>query len=114
MISDIVPPEKRTTIFLYLTAAVLIAEMSAPIMSARLMEYGDWLPLLLALAIQQVGICIAFFFPETLHLRDIPEPKDGDLNQSIELEPLKGGNFTMRAQLRHFRSTVQFIRRVSA
>lgn len=108
MIADIAPPEKRTTIFLYLTASVLVAEMCAPLMAAKLMEKGDWLPLLLALGIQQVGICIAFFFPETLHLRDLPEPKDND-DQSIELQP-KGGHFTLRAQLRNFRVAYTFLR----
>ncbi|KAF1848741.1 MFS general substrate transporter [Cucurbitaria berberidis CBS 394.84] len=108
MIADIVPPEKRTTIFLYLTSCVLVAEMVAPIMSARLMEKGDWLPLLLALAIQQVGICVAFFFPETLHLRDLPEPADGD-NQELELQP-KGSNYSLRAQLRNFQTAIDFLR----
>lgn len=109
MIADIAPPEKRTTIFLYLTASVLVAEMCAPLMAAKLMEKGDWLPLLLALAIQQIGICIAFFFPETLHLRDLPEPED-NVDQSVELHPLKGGHFTLRAQLQNFRVAYIFLR----
>ncbi|KAH7378367.1 major facilitator superfamily domain-containing protein [Pyrenochaeta sp. MPI-SDFR-AT-0127] len=109
MISDIAPPEKRTTIFLYLSASVLIAEMIAPIMAARLMEHGDWLPLLLALGIQQVGICIAFFFPETLHLRDLPEPKDREDDQSIELQPM-GGHFTLKAQVRNFQTAFHFLK----
>jgi hypothetical protein len=108
MLTDIVPPEKRTTIFLYLTASVLVAEMIAPVLAARLMEKGDWLPLLLALAIQQVGICIAFFFPETLHLRDLPQPKDGG-DVCIELQP-KGGHFTLKAQLRNFKVAYIFLR----
>lgn len=108
MISDIAPPEKRTTIFLYLTASVLVAEMIAPIVAARLMEKGDWLPLLLALAIQQIGVTIALFFPETLHLRDLPEPQD-ETNQSIELMP-KGGHFTLKAQMRNFRVAYAFLR----
>jgi hypothetical protein len=108
MISDIVPPEKRTTIFLYLTAAVLVAEMVAPIMAARLMERGDWLPLLLALAIQQVGISIAFFFPETLHLRDLPEPKDR-VDDGMEMKP-KGSDFTLKAQMHNFKVAYQFLR----
>jgi hypothetical protein len=108
MIADIAPPEKRTIIFLYLTAATLVAEMLAPLMSAKLMEKGDWLPLLLALAIQQAGICIAFFFPETLHLRDLPEPRDTDV-EIIELQP-KGGHFTLKAQLHNFRLAYIFLR----
>jgi hypothetical protein len=108
MIADIAPPDKRTIIFLYLTAATLVAEMLAPLMSAKLMDKGDWLPLLLALAIQQVGICIAFFFPETLHLRDLPEPTDNH-DPSIELQP-KGGHFTLKAQLHNFRLAYIFLR----
>jgi len=109
MISDIVPPEKRTTIFLYLTSSVLVAEMIAPIAAAKLMAKGNWLPLVLALAIQQVGILIAFFFPETLHLRDLPEPQDSEDGQSMELQP-KGGHFTLKAQLHNFKIAYTFIR----
>lgn len=108
MISDVVPPEKRTSIFLYLSACVLVSEMLAPIMASYLMEYGDWLPLLLALAIQQAGVSIAFFFPETLHLRDLPEPKD-EQAEVLELQQTKDGHFTLKAQIQNFRSIIQFL-----
>ena len=108
MISDVVPPEKRTTIFLYVTACVLVAEMVAPIMAARLMESGDWLPLLLAMAIQISGALIALFLPETLHLRDLPEPKDRD-TQTFELQQ-RTSDFHWRSQLRNFQSAVHFLR----
>lgn len=121
MISDISPPEQRyassarrrlcatltpcsTNIFLYLTASVLIAEMCAPIMASKLMETGLWLPLLLALAIQQVGVTVGIFFPETLHLRDLPEPRDRD-DASIELQPKDEGH-GFNTQLRHFKSAL--------
>ncbi|KAF2464293.1 MFS transporter-like protein [Lindgomyces ingoldianus] len=109
MVSDIVPPEKRTSIFLYLTAAVLVAELVAPLLAAELMKRGDWFPLLLALAIQQVGISIAAFFPETLHLRDSPEPADDD--GSIETEPPTTYNPSFKAQLGHFRDAMNFLKR---
>lgn len=107
MISDIAPPEKRTTIFLYLTACILVAEMVAPMMASRLMEYGDWLPLLLALAFQIVGLIVSLFIPETLHLRNLEEPKNIE-TQSIELQPMSS-HFSVRSQLRNFRATVQFL-----
>ncbi|EUC43341.1 hypothetical protein COCMIDRAFT_101075 [Bipolaris oryzae ATCC 44560] len=107
MISDIAPPEKRTTIFLYLTACILVAEMVAPMMASRLMEYGDWLPLSLALAFQFVGLIVSLFIPETLHLRNLEEPKNVE-TQSIELQPMSS-HFSVRSQLRNFRSTVQFL-----
>jgi hypothetical protein len=109
MVSDIAPPEKRTTIFLYLTACTLLAEIVAPLMAARLMEKGEWLPLLLALAIQVVGVMVALFLPETLHLRDLPEPKDDDDTQSIELQP-KNSDFSWKTQLRNFQNAVLFVR----
>lgn len=109
MLSDIVPTERRTPVFLYLGASVLVAEMTAPIIAAKLMEKGNWLPLLLSLAIQQVGICIAVLFPETLHLRDLPEPGDPH-DQVIEPHAIKGHGFGLRDQFHHFRNAIHFIK----
>lgn len=108
MLSDVVPPGKRTTIFLYLTACILVSAMIAPIMAARLMEYGDWLPLLLALGIQQAGICLAFFIPETLHMRDLPEPKDDD-EEDLDPKP-SGGALTLKVQMQNFQTALDFLR----
>jgi hypothetical protein len=89
-------------------AAILVAEMVAPILAARLMQYGDWYPLLLSLAIQQLGVFVALAFPETLHLRDLPEPRD-DVSESIELQTRKEG-FGFRAQLKNFKAALLFLR----
>jgi MFS family permease len=108
MISDIAPPEKRTTIFLYLTASVLIAEIVAPIMSAKLMEIGDWYPLVLALIFQQCGVTLAVFFPETLHMRELPRPAD------IAARPVqvqsKHHAFSPKQQIRHFQDAFEFLK----
>jgi MFS family permease len=110
MISDIAPPDKRTTIFLYLTASVLVAEIVAPIVSARLMENGDWFPLVLSLGIQGAGILVAVFFPETLHLRDLPEPRNHE-QQSIRLQTLFAkDSFQLQHQLQNFRSAYYFLK----
>ncbi|KAF2014538.1 MFS general substrate transporter [Aaosphaeria arxii CBS 175.79] len=111
MLSDIVPAEKRTSIYLYVTASVYLAELIAPIMASKLMEHGDWLPLLLALAIQLVGILIAFLFPETLHLRDLPEPKDriSPADEEIELTSSRKG--FVRMQLQHLKDAAVFFGR---
>jgi MFS family permease len=112
MVSDIVPPDKRTTVFLYLTASFLVAEMIAPILGAWLMDYGDWLPLLLALAIQQFGIMVAAFFPETLHLRDLPEPKDIDgVSEPVVQAVDKESMFSVNGQLRDFKDAILFLKR---
>ncbi|KAJ8112694.1 hypothetical protein OPT61_g5000 [Boeremia exigua] len=109
MISDIAPPEKRTTIFLYLTASVLIAEIVAPIMSARLMENGDWYPLVLALVFQQCGVLLAVFFPETLHMRE--QPKHGGTPAlAIQTQPKSHHAFSPRQQVQHFKDAFQFLK----
>jgi len=111
MVSDIVPPEKRTSIFVYVSASVLVAELIAPIMAAKLMVYGNWIPLLLALAIQQVAIFIVFLFPETLHLRDLPEPRDEDEVERIELAA-RGTELGhgLKAQLANIKDAYVFVR----
>ncbi|KAF1999027.1 MFS general substrate transporter [Amniculicola lignicola CBS 123094] len=108
MVADIVPPHLRTSVFLYLTSSMLVSEMIAPVIAARLMERSDWYPLVLALIIQGIGISIAVVFPETLHLRDLPEPSD-DESEVIELSPKPHGN-GIKAQMRHFTDTLKFIR----
>lgn len=108
MISDIAPPAKRTTIFLYLTASVLIAEIVAPIMSARLMEIGDWYPLVLALVFQQIGVILAMFFPETLHMSERPNCEEGNANAARP--QVRGHAFSLKQQLRHFQDAFLFLR----
>jgi hypothetical protein len=77
------------------------------------MENGDWLPLVLALVIQGMAVVIGLLFPETLHLRDVPEPRESDSEEEeIELQPVDPGHgFTIKAQLRHFKDAVTFLRR---
>lgn len=108
MISDIAPPEKRTTIFLYLTASVLIAEIVAPIMSAKLMETGDWYPLVLALIFQQCGVILAVFFPETLHMREQPRPTNMAA-RPVQMQ-VKHHAFSPKQQIRHFQDAFEFLK----
>ena len=61
-----------------------------------------WFPLILALAIQQVGVTLGVFCPETLHLRDLPEPTDAQ-DTSIELQAKDEGH-GFKTQLKHFRA----------
>lgn len=75
------------------------------------MAHGDWLPLLLALAIQQVGIFIAFFFPETLHLRDLPEPTDSDRREPEEIELQEISKTHRSKALKYFKEVILFLRR---
>ena len=82
--------------------------MVAPILASKLMERGDWYPLVLALAIQQVGVFVSFVFPETLHVRDLPEPRD-DVSESIELQTKQDG-YGFQAQLKNFKAALLLLR----
>jgi hypothetical protein len=66
------------------------------------MKTGLYFPLLLALVIQLIGVTLGVFFPETLHLRDLPEPRDGQ-DASIELQTKDEGH-GFKTQLKHFKS----------
>ncbi|KAF2202985.1 MFS general substrate transporter [Delitschia confertaspora ATCC 74209] len=114
-LSDVIPPEKRTTVFLYFTASVGIAELLAPIMAAQLMKHGDWLPLLLALGCLGFGVFLSLFIPETLHIIDLPEPADeadSEVERGIELSPSsKTPGLGLKAQLLHLRDAMHFFRR---
>lgn len=112
MISDIAPPEKRTGVFLYLTASTLVAELLAPIMAAALMKKGNWLPLLLSLSIIAMAVIMGALFPETLHLRDLPDPLEEEDTEPIELQPPpKSSGNRFQAQLVHLCDAVRFVRR---
>jgi hypothetical protein len=73
------------------------------------MQYGNAHPILFALAIQQVGIFIALLLPETLHLRDLPEPSDYNESEPIKLQPKEHG-FGLKAQIEYFKDAFAFIR----
>lgn len=86
-----------------------MAEIIAPIMSARLMESGDWYPLVLALIIQGSGVLLAMLFPETLHMRAKPEQKQ-EMNVEDVQAQVKGHAFSPRQQIRHFQDAFQFLK----
>jgi MFS family permease len=109
MISDVTPPEKRTHIFLCITAAMVLSEMIAPILASRLMRNGNWPPLLLAFVIQQLGVSIVLFCPETIHTRSPLEPRADDTEGDVEVvqeEP----EFGFKAQLGYYKDALVFLR----
>lgn len=70
------------------------------------MEKGDWYPIVLALAFQQVGVLLAVFFPETLHVRE-KLANLTNIRQDIEL-PRTEQIFNPRQQLRYFQEAFRF------
>lgn len=109
ILSDIVPTEKRTPVFLLITADSLISEMLTPILAARLMEYGDWLPLILSLAIKQAGICFVFVLPETLPICHLSESQGNGGDEVVELRS-NSIESILKAQMHNFHAAFQFVR----
>ncbi|KAK3330670.1 major facilitator superfamily domain-containing protein [Apodospora peruviana] len=90
ILADVVPVEDRSTVFFQVSATFLASQtMSAPL-SGYLMLYGDWLPLLVGLALLIIGNILIFLLPETVHLhrkqkqgrRGLARQEDDDSTES--------------------------------
>ncbi|KAL4942933.1 hypothetical protein BDV06DRAFT_211436 [Aspergillus oleicola] len=82
MITDVVSPEKRAFVFYIVAAAILLGEILAPPISALLMSWSPWVPSLLAMLFQLLGLFAAALVSETRFAK-IPTPQklheeDGD------------------------------------
>ncbi|KAA8651283.1 hypothetical protein EYZ11_009188 [Aspergillus tanneri] len=84
IVTDIYPVEKRATKFFFIAAAILLAEILATPLSALLMVQSPWVPYLLGLLCEFVGVVAALVVPETLPKisdevfdDDIPTPRRG-------------------------------------
>jgi MFS family permease len=109
MISDVTPPEKRTNVFLYTTAAMLLSETIAPILASRLMGKSSWIPLLLAYAIQQLGVTIAMFCPETIHMQDQFDSRAIESERAMETSK-EEQIYSFKAQLSYFKAAFIFLK----
>ncbi|KAB8257987.1 major facilitator superfamily domain-containing protein [Aspergillus pseudonomiae] len=65
MITDVVPLEKRASIFYIMAAVVLLGEILATPISAFLMMSSPWVPTLLGVVVQLGGLLAAAFVSET-------------------------------------------------
>ncbi|KAF3188233.1 hypothetical protein TWF788_000911 [Orbilia oligospora] len=69
--TDLTLPEHRASIFLFMNAAVLIAEMLVMPLAATLMRTNPWIPVNIGLATVALGSLITIsILPETVHLQE--------------------------------------------
>ncbi|EGX48635.1 hypothetical protein AOL_s00080g264 [Orbilia oligospora ATCC 24927] len=69
--TDLTLPEHRASIFLFMNAAVLIAEMLVIPLAATLMRTNPWIPVNIGLATVALGSLITIsILPETVHLQE--------------------------------------------
>lgn len=113
MLADVTPPRKKTAVFLYATAVVLVCEIVGPLLASKLMQKGDWLPLFLSLGVQQVGVVVSFFCPETLKKGERPEPRENSVEDDrarVADKAKKELVFGLRAQMQSFKDAFGLLR----
>ncbi|OJJ72219.1 hypothetical protein ASPBRDRAFT_75463 [Aspergillus brasiliensis CBS 101740] len=82
MITDVVPVSKRAHVFFLLAAAMLLGEILATPLSAFLMSWSPWVPSLLGVAAQSLGLLGTTLLPETNPRKTFDqEGEDGEDDQ---------------------------------
>ncbi|KAL4768063.1 major facilitator superfamily domain-containing protein [Aspergillus nidulans var. acristatus] len=100
-IADVVPDDKRSTIYFQLQAAVLISDILANPLSSVLMAHNAWTPCFLGVGIQALATVLLMALPETLDFARGSRPSDAPIDGCKEEEP------TLRGCLaKNFRSIV--------
>ncbi|RAL06660.1 MFS transporter [Aspergillus homomorphus CBS 101889] len=100
-IADVVPDDKRSTIYFQLQAAVLISDILANPLSSILMAHNVWIPCFLGLSIQALGTILLMALPETLSFARALLPPAESAHECEEEEQ------TLRGRLaKNFRSIV--------
>ncbi|PYH86081.1 MFS general substrate transporter [Aspergillus uvarum CBS 121591] len=87
-IADVVPDDKRSTIYFQLQAAVLISDILANPLSAILMAHNVWIPCFLGLSIQGLGTILLMALPETLSFAKAVSPSAESATECEEGEEL--------------------------
>ncbi|QDS76985.1 hypothetical protein FKW77_005832 [Venturia effusa] len=67
IISDVTPEAGRVTVFLRVQAASIATQVCAPILSAALMNWNPWVPMLSGLVIMVIPLILALYLPETMN-----------------------------------------------
>ncbi|CAG8898198.1 unnamed protein product [Penicillium egyptiacum] len=67
VITDSTPEIKRSQIFMYFNAVVIVAEIISPPMGSLLMKQSLWVPLLLNSVCGAISIMLSWYMPETNH-----------------------------------------------
>lgn len=116
MVADISQPEERATNFLRLSAFNLSATLLMPPLASWLMQKNPWIPSIIGLALQVLGVIAFLFVPETLdHLSKVasnagepvisPEPSKPSTTtttSSTNTDPLLNRAWTNIKRTLHF------------
>ncbi|KAL4819992.1 major facilitator superfamily domain-containing protein [Aspergillus spinulosporus] len=100
-IADVVPDDRRSTIYFQLQAAVLISDILANPLSSFLMAHNAWTPGFLGLGIQTLATVLLMALPETVEFARGSRPLDASMDDCKEEEPTLCGCWA-----KNFRSIV--------
>ncbi|KAI1824908.1 major facilitator superfamily domain-containing protein [Xylaria intraflava] len=74
IISDVITESERAATFFQVMGASMVPKFLGLLSSAALMRWNPWLPMLIALAVEAIGLAIAVLTPETLNYKISSEP----------------------------------------
>lgn len=84
IVSDIVPEDERSKVFLQVGGVNLISAVCMPLLSAWLMEFTPWIPAIGGTLLTVCGVLVTLFIPETLGYNDPPDGASTTAEQEEE------------------------------
>jgi len=86
IVSDVVPEDKRSKVFLQLGGANLISAVCMPLLAAWLMEITPWIPAIAGTLMKACAVLLVLAMPETLGYRHQPDNDNTSLISNVEEE----------------------------
>lgn len=103
LLTDVIPPEQRSTIFYQLHAMMFVMSIISRPISAYLMSVDPWFPMWIGIAALALGTASSLAIPETLHAVAVMKGTD-DENENDDSDDEE--NAMYRAPFKTTRSTV--------
>lgn len=104
LLTDVIPPEQRSTIFYQLHAMMFVMSIISRPISAYLMGVDPWFPMWIGIAALALGTASSLFIPETLHAVAVMKGTERE-NENNESDDEENGMF--RPPFNTMRSTVR-------
>ncbi|KAK1978314.1 major facilitator superfamily domain-containing protein [Colletotrichum cereale] len=105
IITDVSPEKYRSNIFFYSQAALIVAELTGPVIGSALMANSLWLPLIIGLVCTVITAILAGTIPESLHQDEERETESERQDLSDDL----GLRRTLQSLFTHIHKTIAFI-----
>ncbi|GAB0138226.1 hypothetical protein EsDP_00006465 [Epichloe bromicola] len=104
LLTDVIPPEQRSTIFYQLHAMMFVMSIISRPISAYLMSVDPWFPMWIGIAALALGTASSLAIPETLHAVAVMKSTEPE-NENDDSDNEENGMY--RPPFNTMRSTVQ-------